>query len=233
MVDPYVYPGTNVLRNKFNCRDEAAFLKMERFSTMTNAGLLRQRGVTGDFSPDHVRSIHRELFGDIYDWAGEFRTILIWKGGTEFAASEDILKKLLSLRDQISGAGFFQNLNAEKTADGLAGTLASVNLIHPFREGNGRTQRIFLEQLALNAGWDLNLSEISENDMRNASMAASRGNVNLMRYLMKSSMTEIPDLREKIRSETETTLSRGRRKSALDRVMDFVRRDRSGKSGQV
>jgi fido (protein-threonine AMPylation protein) len=69
--------------------------------------------------------------------------------------------------------------------------MCRLNQIHPFREGNGRTQRLFVEQLASNAGYDLDFSHVSENDMRNASFAASvQGDTRLMRYLIFSNMTE-------------------------------------------
>lgn len=69
--------------------------------------------------------------------------------------------------------------------------MCRLNQIHPFREGNGRTQRLFVEQLASNAGCDLDFSHVSENDMRNASFAASvQGDTRLMRYLIFSNMTE-------------------------------------------
>lgn len=81
-------------------------------------------------------------------------------------------------------------MSHDDTANALADAMADLNGIHPFREGSGRTQRAFIGQLALNAGYDLDFTKMSENDMRNASMAAARGNRNLMRYLFRDAMSE-------------------------------------------
>lgn len=186
--DRYVYPGTNVLTNKLDIRDEAKLREVECGMTNANIARLRSEGVTGRFDRAHIQAIHKAVFGDIYDWAGEFREVTTYKGGTEFAKPEEIIGKLNSLAADIRAADYFRGLDADNAAKALAGTMAKLNAIHPFREGNGRTQRIFMEQLALNAGYELDMSKVSENDMRNASMASARGNNNLMTYIFKSNM---------------------------------------------
>lgn len=188
--DRYVYPGTNVLINKFGIVDTAAFTLMERVVSSASILDLHAEGVTGRFDRQHIQDIHLRIFGEVYDWAGEFRDIQIWKGGTEFAAPDEIPDKLDALCSSIQKAGYFQGLDRIGTANALADIMADLNLIHPFREGNGRTQRAFIGQLALNAGYDLDFTKMSENDMRNASMAANRNNRNLMRYLFRDAMSE-------------------------------------------
>ena len=97
------------------------------------------------------------------------------------------VKYLTRIRDK----NYFRGLLLSDTASGLTDVMCRLNQIHPFREGNGRTQRLFVEQLASNAGYDLDFSHVSENDMRNASFAASvQGDTRLMRYLIFSNMTE-------------------------------------------
>lgn len=188
--DRYVYPGTNILVNKFGLTDATALESIERTVSAKAIADMKAEGVTGRFDQPHLQDIHKRIFGDLYDWAGEFRDIQIWKGGTEFAAPEEIPDKIDALCAGIRAAGYFQRLDRAGTADALADVLADLNKIHPFREGNGRTQRAFVSQLALNAGYDLDFTKMSENDMRNASMAANRGNRNLMRYLFRGAMSE-------------------------------------------
>ena len=226
MVDPYVYPGTNVLKNKFDIQFADEFEIVERDVSGVRVTALRKQGVTGDFGPEHLKSIHWYIFQDIYDWAGEFRTLQIYKGGTEFGHPGRLMDDLNGLCSDIKRHGFYRNLSLEDTAAGFSDVLSRLNLIHPFREGNGRTQRVFMEQLALNAGFDLNMSGISENDMRNASIAANRGNQNLMRYLLKTSMTEIPEKRVEIAAETVAVAPEEpiRKSSAMDRLCRFFGR---------
>ncbi|RYE61583.1 MAG: cell division protein, partial [Oxalobacteraceae bacterium] len=79
--DPYVYPGTRLLRNKFDIRDAAVLdLAERRYSTIRSI----QKIPTGDFDLKHLRAIHRHLFQDVYDWAGEIRTVEISKGSSQF-----------------------------------------------------------------------------------------------------------------------------------------------------
>lgn len=187
--DRYVYPGTNVLVNKFGITDATALSSIERTVSAKAIADMKIDGVTGRFDRRHLQDIHKRIFGDIYDRAGEFRDIQIWKGGTEFVAPEGIEYELDDLCGRIRDAGYFQCMDRAGTANALADVTADLNLIHPFREGNGRTQRAFVSQLALNAGYDLDFTKMSENDMRNASMAAARGNRNLMRYLFRDAMS--------------------------------------------
>lgn len=122
-----------------------------------------------------MQSIHRELFGAIYEWAGEFRDIEIYKGGTEFVTPDNIESELDTLCSNIKSKNYFRSLSKQEIVNGLAGVMCKLNLIHSFREGNGRTQRVFLEQMVLNAGYNLDFSRISENDMRDASRTGVRG----------------------------------------------------------
>lgn len=189
--DKYVYPGTNVLRNKFGIMDSFKLEDVSHQLTMVCAAEIMSEGIIGRFDTKHLQSIHRRLFGDIYDWAGEFRDIQIYKGGTEFVAPDKISDRLNSLCSNIRENNYFIGQDSQRLASSLAETMGELNLIHPFREGNGRTQRLFMEQLALNAGYDLDFSKISDNNMRDASRAANRGDCRLMRYLISSNMTKL------------------------------------------
>lgn len=189
-LDRYVYPGTNVLVNQFGIMDSGKLSDAERMSSAANAMLLMKEGVTGRFDRQHIQDIHRRIFGDVYEWAGEFRDIQIWKGGTEFVAPEGIEAEIDGLCVRIRDAGYFHGLYHDGSANAFADVMADLNGIHPFREGNGRAQRAFIGQLALNAGYDLDFTKMSENDMRNASMAAARGNRNLTRHLFRDAMSE-------------------------------------------
>lgn len=189
--DRYVYPGTDILRNKQGIEDKIVAYDSERRISSMRAIELQRQGITGRFDAAHLQSIHKFLFQDVYDWAGEFRDIDIFKGMTEFIAPDRIQAELDEFCGDIRDKNYFRGLSKPDAADAMADAMCRLNLIHPFREGNGRTQRVFMEQLAANAGYDLDFSNMSENDMRDASFAASvRGENRLMRYVFRSNMTE-------------------------------------------
>lgn len=229
IIDKYVYPGTNVLKNKKNIRHFQALSDAERTCSSLNIIRLRQLGITGRFGISHLQSIHRELFGDIYEWAGEFRNIDIYKGGTEFVTPDEIESELNSLCSNIKSKNYFRCLSKQETVDYLADTMCKLNLIHPFREGNGRTQRIFLEQMALNAGYDLDFSQISENDMRDASRTGVRNDTRLMRYLFDNHMTEIGELGS---VSVDVAVSK-KVKSCTCRALPFLPNMRSSKTDDL
>lgn len=189
--DHYVYPGTNILKNKLNFTNKQDAYDVERLFSVKRIAELGGCGITGTFDVDHLRSIHKFLFQDVYDWAGEFRDIDIFKGLFEFSAPDRIEADLDKLCDDIRKQNYFRDLPKQDAVNGMADMMCRLNAIHPFREGNGRTQRMFMEQRALNAGYSLNLSCVTENDMRDASFAASvRGDTRLMRYLFNVNITE-------------------------------------------
>lgn len=221
-LDRYVYPGTNVLVNKFGITDQGKLGDVERMSSAANAMLLMKEGVTGRFDRQHIQDIHRRIFGDVYGWAGEFRDIQIWKGGTEFVAPEGIEAEIDGLCGRIRDAGYLQGLDHDGAANAFADVMADLNGIHPFREGNGRTQRAFIGQLALNAGYDLDFTKMSENDMRNASMAAARGNRNLMRYLFRDAMSERIYEPGPVRGSVPHEGHAPRKQGAFSRLMSFL-----------
>lgn len=188
--DRYVYPGTTILKNKFGIMDASTLEQVERGITSAKILKLDCDGVIGQFDVAHLKSIHRRIFGDIYDWAGEFRDIQIWKGGTEFSAPEKIQSDLNALCSRIKSADYFRGMPRDMAANAFADVMVDLNQIHPFREGNGRTQRAFVGQLAKYAGYRLDFTKISENDMRDASFSAAHGRRNLMQYLFRSSISE-------------------------------------------
>ena len=75
----YCYPDSDVLINKMDIRDQAKLEEAERRLTMFRMSDLLDVPVKGDFDLDHLKSIHRYLFQDLYSWAGEIRTVDISK----------------------------------------------------------------------------------------------------------------------------------------------------------
>jgi cell filamentation protein len=120
---------------------------------------------SGDVDPAHYSAIHRHLFQDVYDWAGEYRNIRIAKGGSMFCFPEHIVDQMELLFASLQSAPFVPDATAEEFVTGATKFLADLNAIHPFREGNGRTQLTFLFLLGERAGFALDMTRIRPQEM--------------------------------------------------------------------
>ena len=129
-------------------------------------------GVTGDFSLKHFINIHKKLFGDVYFFAGEFRKENIAKGSFRFADYRYMENEITRLFQIISKDNIIGNKSIEKDilAEKLAYYSAELNVLHPFREGNGRTIREYIRQMALKLGYIMNYRRISVQEYITASI---------------------------------------------------------------
>jgi cell filamentation protein len=146
--DPYVYPGTDVLCNRLDIRDAADLAEREAALSAIRIAQLERRRIPGGYDLAHLQATHRLIFGDVYPWAGELRTVRIGKGGNLFALPEHIDPYLRGLFADLAREGLLRGLGRERFVERLAHYYAELNAVHPFREGNGRAQRAFLGQLA-------------------------------------------------------------------------------------
>ena len=155
--DPYVYLGTSTLRNTLNMTDAVELDAFERRMVAARAA----EGVpAGDFDLAHLRAIHRHLFQDVYDWAGELRIVEISKGWQQFIFRQYIQNGMADVHRRIVKANFFKGSSLEGFAHEAGQIMGDINYVHPFREGNGRTQLFYLKQLSLVAGHPLDLRHI-------------------------------------------------------------------------
>ncbi len=164
----YCYPGTDVLVNKLGIQDYEKLQVIERKLTMLRILDLIDKPIKGNFDLKHLCSIHYYIFQDVYDWAGKVRTVDIAKGNRfcNVMYVETQAKEIFeSLRKEL----FLEGLNQQKLARRLAYYFSEINALHPFREGNGRSQREFIRSLALKNGYVLNFSNISAEEMLKAS----------------------------------------------------------------
>lgn len=109
--------------------------------------------------------IHHYLFQDVYEWAGNTRTVNISKDGKPFFEGERFEIGFKYVNSLITDYKNIEINDKKKTARTLAEILDNVNFLHPFREGNGRTQRDFLRLLALEKGVTLNLNPPDNKDI--------------------------------------------------------------------
>jgi cell filamentation protein len=170
-MDPYVYPGTNVLRNLRDIRDPDILNEFEAEATARRLRQLEHKLMSMSFDKRHLRAIHHHIFKDVYAWAGKFRTVNISRAGQfSFAFAEHIIPNLDKLSGELARERYLENLDPAKFVVRAAHYLGELNAIHPFREGNGRTQREFIRQLAAKNGYSLDWSRITRDQMLEASI---------------------------------------------------------------
>jgi cell filamentation protein len=182
--DPYIDPATGLLRNRLEVTDQATLTAVERDLTYTVLGRLAVRPLPGRLDLAHLQAFHREIFGRIYPWAGELRTVAIAKGEL-FCLPQHIEASAADLFGQLAREHHLRGLDRDAFLDRLTHYFGEVNALHPFREGNGRAQRAFLGQLARQAGYIVRWDGLDAEQNVAASQAIMRGDPVPMRALLE------------------------------------------------
>ena len=183
MSDAYVYPNTDVLRNKLDIRDGTKLQRIEADLCYLRSLRLSSRPIPGEYDLVHLQAFHRYLFEGLYEWAGELRTVPLAKTDL-FCLPEHIESYGNEIFGALADEQHLADLDREAFVDRLTHYLAEVNALHPFREGNGRTQRAFFAQLATNAGYRLDWQLIDPQQNVDASAAAMQGDERPLRRLL-------------------------------------------------
>ncbi|WP_375679963.1 Fic/DOC family protein [Bartonella sp. AP7XZML] len=171
-VDPYTDAETGVMYNRFGIKDEATLKYVESTLAYAKSLELKRTPIRGRFDLNHMKDIHKKLFGDVYEWAGEIRSIDITKGGCLFAYHHQIESYAPKITQQLAKEQYLRGLDADKFSQRAGYYMGEINALHPFREGNGRTQREFIGQLACEAGYNIDWDGITREEMTKASIEA-------------------------------------------------------------
>ena len=158
--DRYFMPGTQTLLNKAGITDAKQLQQYEYERTGQRALELAEEPIRGNFDLAHLRAIHKHLFQDVYPFAGEIRTVAMQKGGNVFALPQVIESFGAQVFRSLAKDDHLKGLGNEDFAAGMAKHYTEINCLHPFREGNGRSTRVFLEQLATEAGYRLDFRRV-------------------------------------------------------------------------
>ena len=150
--DIYCYPSTNTLKNYFDIMDSERLNAVEGDIVTTKAESIEYIEITG-FSLGHLKRVHKHLFGDIYPWAGELRTCDISKGDTRFCSCLYLEKESIKLEKEFT-------VDVFRFAESIASIYSEINVLHPFRDGNGRATRLYIEMLAATYGFSVDWSTI-------------------------------------------------------------------------
>jgi len=164
---PYGYPCTNVYRNKFDIRDATELDEIER--DLSGDRLLTLRH-DAPITVGGYRAVHRYLFQDVYEWAGQYRRVTTGRGAAAFCRAEFIEAVMSKRFGAINAEHDLRGLAADRFAARAAEHLNELNAIHPFLDGNGRTQRAFLEILAEQAGHEIDLARVDPTAWNRASI---------------------------------------------------------------
>jgi len=192
VTDPYVYPGTDVLRNLAGLRDASTLASVEAQTSTLRLAQLAALRVEGSYDLPHLQEFHRFIFQDIYSWAGELRSVSLAKPGSMFALPAHIESYATDMFRHLAGERHLRDLPHDQFADRLTHYYAEINAVHPFRDGNGRAQRAFLRQLAMDAGHSLAWEHLDPDALVNASQRSFQGDNLPMRDLIEK-VLDLPD----------------------------------------
>lgn len=169
MRTPHPPSDNEVPDNKFGLTSFAELQRRETPLALRRLLELQQQAVSGGFDAAHLRAIHRHIFQDVYAWAGELRSVKIAKPNALFPPPEHLRPALDTLFAELARENVLKGLDRGAWAGRAAYYFGEINAIHPFREGNGRTQREFIRQLAAVGGHSLIWKHTSPEEMIDAS----------------------------------------------------------------
>jgi cell filamentation protein len=187
--DTACYPNSTVLVNHLGIQDAEELAEVEKALTESRAALFEPDFSAFDLAT--LQAIHRHLFQDIYPWAGELRTVDISKGNTRFCTAAYIEKEANKLLRKLANEDCLVDLPLPALLERLADYYCELNVIHPFREGNGRTQRLFFDLIAINAGYGLDWSQVEQDEWIQANIAGYLGDLQPLQILFQRIISDI------------------------------------------
>ena len=175
------YPDTTVLINKLDIRDQKELDDLEKQITLLRGIQAEQETEFVNVDFEFYKSLHRVLFGDLYDWAGCLRTINISKKGTVFCEHTE-LERLGTLKfKRLAAQNYLCGLSDGEFISETADLYHELNMLHPFREGNGRTLRLFITLLIRNAGRDIDFEKCGTDMLIIAAIKAAQGDISMLK----------------------------------------------------
>ena len=175
------YPNTTVLINKLGIQDQSELNSVERQFVLLKSSQAEQETIFKNIDFNFYKKLHKQLFGDLYEWAGTVRSMNISKKGTVFCNFEDI-ERIGTLKFQrLAEQNYLKGLTKIRFIDELTEFYHDMNMLHPFREGNGRTLRLFITLLVRNAGYTLNFSDCDSDLLMIATIKAAQGDLSLLK----------------------------------------------------
>ena len=182
------YEKTNCLINKLGIKDDNLLSVVEADITYGKLLNLEKNPVNGNFDTPHYKAIHKYLFEDLYEWAGDFRKINISTKGTRFVESDRLDELCEKCFERLKACNYFRGYCYEDFVDNIVDFYCTLNMLHPFREGNGRTQRVFISQLIRYNGYDINFSKIDTDLLMIATIQSAHGVTDLLTDIFRENI---------------------------------------------
>lgn len=189
--DIYCYPNTNILINKFDIRDSDKLHETEKELTSINTQEALEIQIKGDFDLSHLKAIHKFIFGDIYEWAGQIRGgDFLSKGSSIFCRSMYIEGMANDIHQKLKAEKYLANLDKAEFISRLAFYMGEINALHPFREGNGRAQRVYFGYLCKNADYGIEFSKVDKDVLLQADIGAFNREYDLLVEVLNNIVIE-------------------------------------------
>ena len=169
------YPGTTVLVNKLGLKCQQALDEAESVAVSLRLAQIESEAVDAPFTFAFYCDLHKRLFGDLYDWAGKLRTIDFSKKGTAFYPASELCKIGNAKFARLQEMNEFRGLQPDRLVDEITDFYHEINMLHPFREGNGRTQRLFFTLLLRRLGHSISYAECDTDELMMATIYAAQG----------------------------------------------------------
>lgn len=187
-IDPLTedcYENTSVLINKFNIKDEKALNIMEQSITSTMIAKAMLEIPFNDVDFNFYKMLHKFVFSDIYEWAGKVRNVDMSKKGTIFCDKNKIEERGNKIFERLKNNAFLSEYSDDEFILEFTDLYCDLNYLHPFREGNGRIQRLFLSMLIKHIGKSLNFAEIDKDILIIATIKSVSGDVFMLQDIFK------------------------------------------------
>ena len=175
--DESVDPATGVLKNRLGISDAPTLEQTEAQFVAERARELTHQPIPGAFDLPHLQAIHRHLFGDLYDWAGQLRTVDLTKDTNRFAHHAHLERAAAPIFRELAQEHYLRGLEPAEFSRRAAHYLAELNALHPFRDGNGRALRALFSQVAHDSGYTIIWKNMTQADMLEASRRSFSGDL--------------------------------------------------------
>lgn len=179
------YENSSILKNKFNLKDEEKLNAMEQSLTSM---LIAQAYINIPFENvdfNFYKKLHNYVFSDIYEWAGTNWKVDMSKKGTKFCPKDKIEERGNKIFERLKNNEFLRDYHGEEFINEFTDLYCDLNYLHPFREGNGRIQRLFLSMLIESIGKHIDFSDIDSDSLMIATIKSVSGDVFMLRDIFR------------------------------------------------
>lgn len=186
----YFVEGEILLSNKLGIEDAAELKRAEEEIVAARMTEIIEQPIRGSFDFNMLQAIHAKLFSDVYDFAGKVRSVRIAKDDSVFCYPEFIEENQKQIFGGLSDRNYLKGLDRDEFIKQFALLSGELNALHPFREGNGRAIRLFLKQLAENAGWYVAYEDMEAGELLHADVKSFHGDIDPLIGLIEKHIAE-------------------------------------------